>query len=68
MARTQAVQRVAEIVQDHLDAILAQFKPGMKITVIVRHPDNEEKDFMMGNDTLDGAIQVLERCKERSPG
>ena len=66
--RSAKVQAVAEAMSDHIDAILTLWKPGAKVTVVVRHPDSTEKDFVMGNDTLDGAIEALERSKGRKPG
>ncbi len=65
MARSEVVQRVGLLVQEHLDDILSLFKSGAEITLVVRHPGYPERDFVMGSDTLDGAIEVLERSKKR---
>lgn len=65
MALPQAVQNVGDEMADHLDAILRLFKPGAKITVVVRRPDapDHSQDFIQTNDTLDDAIAALERRK-----
>ncbi len=59
--QSMAVQQISEIVADHMDAILKLFKPGAKITVLVRspaHPDGS-RDFVLANDTIDAAISAL---------
>lgn len=55
------VQNASEIAADHMDAILALFKPGSLITVLVRQPNKPDgsRDFILSNDTLDGAIEAL---------
>lgn len=68
VARSIAVQAFGEAVEGHLDAILALYKPGAKITLVLRHPDNHEMDFVMGSDSLDGAIEALQRSKGRAAG
>jgi len=59
------VQNVAEQVADHMDEILRFFKPGAKITVIVRRPEHPDgrQDFVLSNDTLDEAIAALQQRK-----
>ena len=66
--RSEMIQRVGERVQENVDDILACFKPGAKITVVVRHPGYPERDFVMTGDTLDGAIEALQRSKLRDDG
>lgn len=55
------VQSAGEKVADHMDAIAALFKPGAKITVLVRAPGfpDGSRDFVQTNDTLDEAIAAL---------
>lgn len=55
------VQRVGERVGDHMDYILAMFKRGAKITVVVRAPGHPDRDFVQTNDDLAEAIEVLRR-------
>lgn len=59
------VQEVSEHVADHMDAILKFFKPGAKITVLVRRPEAPDgrQDFVLSNDTIDAAIAALEQRK-----
>ncbi len=70
------MDRVTEVriaVGRRLDQILEHFKPGTKISVVVRPPMHKvegDTDFVLGDDDLDGAIAVLERRKaaESDPG
>lgn len=55
------VQSVGEAIADHMDTILTYFKPGAKITVLVRRPEAPDgsRDFIQTNDTIDQAIAAL---------
>lgn len=49
-------------VAGHMEAIVACFKPGVKITVLVRtpsHPDGA-RDFLMTDDDLGEALKAIE--------
>jgi len=49
-----------------MDRILTLFKPGAKITVIVRSPNIPgDTDFIMTNDDLTEARYALQRQQER---
>lgn len=61
---TPKLQNAREEVSIHMNSILQCFKPGAKITVLVRNQTHEQ-DFMMSNDTIDEAIALLERSKAR---
>lgn len=50
-----------------IEQIANLFKPGAKLTIVVRNHDDPEQDFVMGNDTMEGAIAALERSKTRKP-
>jgi hypothetical protein len=47
----------------HLDAIKTLFKPGVKITVLVRSMEDPDglKDFAMGDDDLQEAMNMIAR-------
>jgi hypothetical protein len=51
----------------HMDAILALFKPGAKITVVVRNPMLPDGDVVIGNNDLDDTIETINRMKARKP-
>ena len=55
---TDLLQLAAERVQDSMDEILANFRPGAKITVLVRTPGKPTADFCMTSDDLDEVIGV----------
>lgn len=61
-----SVQEVGEIVAGHMHAILALFKPGAKITVLVRRPEAPDgsRDFLQTNDALDEIIEAVRRRKD----
>lgn len=50
-----------ETVSEHMDAILGCFKPGCKITVLVRTPGYPDRDFMLTSDDPKEAIALIER-------
>lgn len=56
------VQRTGEIVAEHMDAILSQFRSGAKITVLVRQPEKTDgsQDFILTNDEIIEAIRALQ--------
>jgi len=64
------LQYVQESVSDHMDEILALFKSGAKICVLVRTPHHPDRDFMMTNDHLDELAAMIQRRKDalKSPG
>ena len=67
-----ALQEVQEIVSDHMDKIKKLFKPGTKITVLVRTPGFGERDFMMTDDENPEIAAMVERrrradLKAKSP-
>lgn len=62
------LQYVQEAVADHMDEILALFKPGAKICVLVRTPCHPDRDFMMTNDHLDELTAMLVRRKSAEGG
>jgi hypothetical protein len=41
------------------------FKPGVKLTFIMRRPDNDECDILITDDSLDELAAVIERMKKR---
>jgi hypothetical protein len=59
-----AVQDVSEQVADHMSAILAFFKSGARITVLVRTPGMPTADFVLTSDDLPEAIAALTRRHE----
>lgn len=64
---SELLQRAAERVQDSMDAILTNFKPGAKITVLVRTPDKPTADFCMTSDDLEEVIAMVQRRKGDTP-
>lgn len=55
---------VQQEVADPMDNILKMFKPGAKITVLVRAPGYPDRDFCMTNDSPAEAIEMLTRRQE----
>lgn len=58
-----ALQQTAAIISEHMDAIVACFKPGVKITVLVRVPEHPDRDFLMTDDDIDEVIAMAQRRK-----
>jgi len=50
----------------YMDDILALFKPGAKITVVVRNPTVPgDTDFILTSDDLDEAVKAIHRQQRR---
>jgi hypothetical protein len=58
------LQRLHQDLSFDLDRIARRFR-NPKITLIVRAPDLEDGDVVIGNDDLDAAIAAIQRLKER---
>lgn len=56
-----------DIIAGHLDKIEKCFKPGVKMTILVRRPGEPEQDFVMSNDTAEGIVGILDRSLSRTP-
>lgn len=56
-------QQVTEEVSDHLDKIKRHFKPGVKVTILVRREGDDEgrQDFMMGDDDPQEVMNMIAR-------
>lgn len=66
MSHPPLIDRVRENVAEQMVQILANFKPGCLITVLVRTPTNNEADFMLTNEIeLDEVIRMVKRMKKR---
>ncbi len=50
-----------------MDRILKLFKPGAKITVVVRFPGYPEREVIMTDDDLDGVIETCHRRQAQPP-
>jgi hypothetical protein len=63
------LEETQEEVADHLDKIKSYFKPGVKITVLVRTEGDPEgeRDFMMGDDSPQEAMNMIARRMAPSP-
>lgn len=55
------VGMVEDRVSTHMDEITRNFKPGAKITVLVRTPGNDEADFCMTDDDLAEVAKMVQR-------
>jgi pyoverdine/dityrosine biosynthesis protein Dit1 len=57
------LQNAQETCADYMERIVKLFKPGAKITVIVRTPYHPDRDFVMTDDNITDAIDALTRRK-----
>lgn len=61
---SRSLQEVAGICGGHLEDIRAQFKPGAKITLVVRHgktDTQEASDFILMDDDQEEAVAAIRR-------
>lgn len=56
---------VRERVSNLMDDVLNEFKPGARITVLVRTPGNDNADMLLTNDSMDEIAKAIERSKTR---
>lgn len=59
-------RRFHALLEDDLDSVCAKFK-NPKVTLVVRAPDLDDGDVVIGNDDLDAAIAAINRLKNRTP-
>lgn len=58
----RAKKRVFLTIEHHLNQIAAFFKPGAKLTLLVRHPGIEgDADALFTNDTFPEIVAAIER-------
>jgi len=59
------LEQVREEISDHLDAVKRLFKPGVRVTILVRTPDfpDGSRDLVLTDDDLDAALSALSRRK-----
>lgn len=64
-AGASPLQSTAKEIADHMSEILALFKPGMKITIMVRDPDASDLSlaFVLTNDKIEEAVKAFELRK-----
>lgn len=48
---------------EYVEGIRKLFPPGMRVTIVVRNPTGSTAGVMIGNDTVEGAIEELNRQK-----
>jgi pyoverdine/dityrosine biosynthesis protein Dit1 len=51
----------------HLARIQELFRPGAKITIIIRNPMVNDDDVLLGDDNIELAITAIRRLAERPP-
>lgn len=67
MTVDRETEKNAELDQVHqaaslyLNKIAEFFKPGVRVTLLVRSPDNDEADFVLSSDDLELAVEALKR-------
>lgn len=49
-----------------LEVIVTYFKPGAKLTLIVRFAGHDDRDFILTDDEIPEAVKALERHQTRA--
>lgn len=62
---SEKLKAVADEASDYLNRIAGLFKPGVKLTLIVRTPDKDDQDFILTNDLPAEAIKALDRRQKQ---
>lgn len=55
-------QTLCGVLDEHVAPL---FQPGVRLTIIVRDPLNDERDVLVSSDTIDSLIALLERSRSR---
>jgi len=55
---------VADYCEEKLGQIERCFKPGKKITLLVRSPENDNADFLLTTDDLAEVLKAVQRRKD----
>ena len=55
------VKAVGDEIADHLADIERLFKPGARLTLVVRRPNFPEQDVVVTNDLIGDAIEAMRR-------
>jgi hypothetical protein len=58
------LDRLHADIGEHLDAIKSMFKPGAKITLIVRNPSLKDGDVLLTDDDTREAVAALKRLEK----
>ncbi len=56
-----ALSNARAIASDHLQQIASLFRDGAKLTLVVRNPEHDDRDFILSNDDIAEAIKALGR-------
>jgi hypothetical protein len=59
------LERAQAVVSTSMNDIVAQFLPGVRVTVIVRRPGFDDQDFLMTDDDLDQVASLIDRRRAR---
>lgn len=63
------VRRTGQQIAFHMDEIARLFKPGAKLTLLVRSPGHPERDaFLSDEDNIDEAIEAIKQLKNPTGG
>ncbi len=52
-------------VAEHCAQVAKLFKPGAKVTILIRNPSQADGDMVVSDDAIDSAIAALERLKTK---
>lgn len=52
-------------VAEHCSQVAKYFKPGAKVTILIRNPHLADGDMVVSDDSMDSAIGALARLKEK---
>lgn len=63
------VQRVGQQMGFYMEEIAKLFKPGVKLTLLVRNPGHPERNaFLSDEDNIDEAVEAIKQLKKPTGG
>lgn len=66
MITQEQLEQLRSVLTEGLAGIARFFKPGARLTLIVRRPDDTEADVIVTADDLDEVVDVIRR-RQRGP-
>ena len=61
------LDQLADDLSRDLHRVKKRFKPGVKVTLVIRRPDNVEADVVIGDDDMNEAIATIQRRIAQDP-
>lgn len=59
------LRQVHAEVAEHAGQVADLFKPGARVTILIRNPQLEDGDIVVSDDSMESVIAAVQRLKEK---